>query len=281
MSKFIDATLFRFAQDAFVVDMLTNTLGLSTVFNMTFELTDIELQSIAVAAILPRSYKVPVFETIRTNGTDERILPDAQRVKKQWQAPRSGRLDWIDVAFKASVTTKMKTLVAPLKSVTSQMLEQKLGSVTSLADLRAKLETLYAPSVVDDLLKRLRISTLADFKRRQHLLLELVGAEPPPFDPQDPANVRNYEISVCVKISDGFDVAAALQSAKLCRSILEHETIPEQLDGIERTMPYTFVTVFPNAAVTDDSIPGQTAAEAKSAASTLFAAERMFAHFIP
>jgi hypothetical protein len=279
MSRFVDSTLFRFAQDAFVIDVLTG-LGLPTLFNTTFTLSDIELQSISVSGVFGRSYKVPVFETIRTNGTDERILPDQQRVRTQRLAPRFGRLDWLDVRFKATMLTKMKALAAPLKSVTSQMLEQKLGGVNSLAELRTKLLALYTPSIVDDLFARLRISTLVEFKRQQHLFVELIGAEPPPFDPGDPASTRSFDISVCVKISEDFNVAAALQSAKLCRDILEHEDIPEQVEGLERITPYAFVTVFPSAAITDETIPGHTAAQTKQAVSALFTTERMFAHFI-
>jgi len=87
-------------------------------------------------------------------------------------------------------------------------------------------------------------------------------------------------VYVRVKIADGFDVAGALQSAKLCRSILEHESVPDNLTGVERTIPYALVTVFADAAITDTSLPGLTAAQAKTAVAAVFAGERMFAQFI-
>jgi hypothetical protein len=40
------------------------------------------------------------------------------------------------------------------------------------------------------------------------------------------------------------------------------------------------VTIFADAAVTDASLPGLTAAQAKTAVGALFAGERMFAQFI-
>jgi hypothetical protein len=280
MSAFVDAMLLRFAQDAFVADLMTNGLGLAAIFNATFEVTDVSLQSITLGPVSARSYKVPAFETVRSRGTDERILPDSQRVRTERALPRFGRLDWVDVAFDAVLSTKMQILVAPLQTVTSQTLEQKLGGVTSIADLRAKLLALYAPSVVDDIFARLRISTLEDFERQRHLFIELVGAPPPAFDANDPAAARDFTVSLRVKIVDGFDVAGALQSAKLCRSVLEHEAVPDTLDGVERTTPFTFVTIFANAAVTDTSLPGLTAAQAKTAVSALFNAERMFAQFV-
>lgn len=280
MTAFVDATLLRFSQDTFVTDLLTNGVGLAAIFNATFEATDVQLQSITLGQVSPRSYKVPAFESIRSTGTDERIVPDTQRVRKERVLPRFGRLDWVDVAFDAVLSTKVQTLVAPLQSVTIETLEQRLGGIASIADLRTKLLTLYAPSVVDAIFAKLRISTLDDFKRQQHLFVELVGAVPPVFDPNDPATWRDYTVSMRVKIADGFDVAGALQSAKLCRSILEHEAIPDSPKGVERIIPYAFLTLFSDSAVTDASLPGHTAAQAKAAVRALFNAERMFAQFI-
>jgi hypothetical protein len=279
MSAFVDSTLLRFAQDAFVTNLL-NGIGLPAIFNATFDATDIALQSVTLGPVSTRSYKVPTFETVRSNGTDERILPDTQRVRKERVMPRSGRLEWVDVAFDAVLNTKVQTLVAPLQSVTSQTLEQKLGGIASIADLRAKLLALYAPSVVDALFAKLKISTLEDFERQRHLFIELIGAPPPAFDPNDPNAARDFTVSVRVKIADGFDVAGSLQSAKLCRSILEHESVPDELSGVDRTTPYALVTIFADAAVTDVSLPGLTAAQAKTAVSALFSGERMFAQFI-
>jgi hypothetical protein len=279
MSAFVDATLLRFAQDSFVADFL-NGISLTAIFNATFEATDIALQSVTLGPVTARSYKVPAFESIRSTGTDERIVPDTQRVRKERVLPRFGRLDWVDVAFDAVLNTKVQTLVAPLQSVTSQPLEQKLGGIVSIADLRAKLLALYAPSIVDALFAKLQISTLEDFERQRHLFIELIGEAPPAFDPNDPNAARAFTVSLRVKIADGFDVAGALQSAKLCRSILEHEAIPDTLVGVERTTPFALVTIFDDAAVTDTSLPGLTAAQVKTAVEALFAGERMFAQFL-
>jgi hypothetical protein len=279
MSAFVDVTLLRFAQDTFVANLL-NGLGPTAIFDASFEATDIAVHSVTLGPLTARSYKVPAFESVRSNGTDERIVPDTQRVRTERVLPRFGRLDWVDVAFDATLQTVAETLVSPLQSVTSQTLEQKLGGIASIADLRAKLSALYAPSVVDDIFTRLRIIALDDFERQKHLFVELVGAPPPAFNPADPAAALSFTVSLRVKIVDGFDVSTALQSAKLCRSILEHEAIPDSLDGVERAAPFAFITLFADAAVTDASLPGMTAAQAKTAVRALFSGERMFAEFI-
>jgi hypothetical protein len=280
MSAFVDGMLLRFAQDAFVQDLLTNRLGLPAIFNATFEAVDVVLQSVTLGQVTARSYKVPAFETVRITGTDERVIPDTQRVRKERLVPRGGRLDWVDVAFEAVLNTKVQALAASLQNVSVTTLEEKLGGIQSISDLRTKLLALYAPSVVAAIFDKLRISTLEDFERQRHLFIQLVGAAPPPFDPNDPAAQRDYGISLRVKIADGFDVAAALQSAKLCSSILEREAIPDLPDGVERIKPYTFITLFADSAVTDQSLPGFTAVQAKAAVMGLFNAERMFAQFI-
>ena len=279
MSSFIDSTLLKFSQEPFVTGLL-NGLGPTALFNASFNAIDIAVQSVTLGSLTPRSYKVPAFESIRSTGTDERIVPNTQRVRKELTLPRFGRLDWVDVAFEAVLQTTVQTLVAPLQSVTSQTLEQKLGGVASITDLRTKLTALYAPSVVDEIFARLRISTIEDFELHRHLFIELVGAAPPPFDATDPAATQAFTISPRVKIVDGFDVAGALQAAKLCRSILDYEATREPLEGVETATNYSFITLFDATAVTDTSLPGLTADQAKTAVRTLFTGERMFAEFI-
>jgi hypothetical protein len=280
MSAFVDATLLRFTQDPFIADMLTNGIGLSALFNAAFQANDIQPQSFTLGQLSARAYKVPIFDSVRSKGTDERIVPDTQRVQVSRVWSRLGRLDWIDVTFDAILNSKVQTLLGPLQNITVQTLEQKLGGVASVDDLRAKLLTLYAPSVVDAIFAKLTITTLADFETRRHLFIELVGAAPPVFDPNDPSTQRNFTVSLRVKIADGFDVAGALQAAKSSRSILDSDAWQSPPNGVEVVTPYIFITLFDNSAVTDTSLPGMTAAQAKTAVQTLFSGERMFAQFI-
>lgn len=280
MSTFVDGTLLRFAQDTFVTALLRDGIGLGALFNAIFDSVDVEPQSIALGPVSQRSYKVPVFETVRSSGTDERVTPDVQRVRKERVLPRHGRLDWVDVAFDATLDAQVKTLTGPLQGVTAESLEEKLGNVRSVAALRAALLALYPPSIVDEIFRRLRISTFDDYERQKHLFIELVGAPPPDFQPNDPANFRSYPLRVRIKIADSFDVANALQAAKLCRNILEFESVSLDPEGVEQKTSHAFVTLFNDASVTDTSLPHLTGAQAKAAVQDLFAAERMFAQFI-
>lgn len=279
MSTFVDTALLRFADDTFVGDLLTE-VGLAALFAASYTARDFGVESVALASVGPRSYKVPAFETLRSTGAEERVVPDTQRVRVDRVYPRFGRIDWIDVAFDAVLATQVSMQVAPLQSITSQSLEQRLGGVASIAELRAKLLALYTPGVVDDLLLRMRVTTIEDFRADNPLFVQMIGAAPPPFVAGDPANLRSFAVPMRVKVAEGFDAAAALQAAKFGLAIAESNALPDDLPGVDRNAPCVFLTLFNDAAVTDASLPGFTADEAKAAVRALFASESMFAHFI-
>ena len=82
-----------------------------------------------------------------------------------------------------------------------------------------------------------------------------------------------------MKIADGFDVGGALQSAKLCRTFLELDAAVSGATASDGAA-FTFITLFADSAVTDNSLPGLSADQAKTAVRSLFEGERMLAQFI-
>jgi len=281
MSAFSDQVLLQFLDDAFVQDLLANRLGLVPLLNLVCELEDVTLRGIPLVGVPGKEFAAPAFETRRTTGTDERIAPDSQRVKIDRTRPRSGRLSWVDVLLDVSLAVQFESQAVPLDTITSRSLLDKLGGVTSLADLRNKLTALYPSSVVDAFFRQLRLTSVEAFLRQPSLFLEFIGKPPPPFDPNDPANTRAIRLEVCVQTWSDLQVGQALQAAKLARSILENErnSLPDFKGGTIVT-PFAFVVIFPDSAAVDGAIPGLTAAEIKTAIRNLFQAERMFAQFI-
>jgi len=281
MSVFSDQLLLRFLQDNFVQDLLTNQLGLADLFNLTYEVEDIDLKQIALAGVERKEFESPAFETIRTSGINERIVPAAERFKIDRAQPRYGRLAWVDVFLDVLLATKVESKATPIDSVTGQSLIDKLGGVASMADLKNKLAALYPPSVVDAFFKQLRITSVDDFKSRPTLFLEFIYQAPPPFDPNDLRNARNFRLNVCVQFQPELKIGEALQAAKLCRSILENEhNFAQTFDGGEIDRPYAFVVIFADSAITDNALPNLTAAQIKANIKSLFQAERMLAHFV-
>ena len=76
-------------------NLLTNQLGLVALFNLTYAVEDIDLRQI-LHGVPRRVFEAPAFETIRTNGTDEKSLTRQNvRVEAQplWASPVDVLLD--------------------------------------------------------------------------------------------------------------------------------------------------------------------------------------------
>jgi len=193
MSAFGDLMTLQFLQDAFVTDFLTTKVGLSAIFNAAYDLTDLQLHDLTLASVDRKTFQSPTFESIRITGTHERITPSMERSQIERSMKRFGRLVWVEVQLDLTLATKVQQLAMPIDSIRTANLIEDLGGVTSLADLRTKLQTRYSPSVVDAMFKALRIGTLGDFQERMNLLVQLFFKPAPAFDPADPA-VRFYDL---------------------------------------------------------------------------------------
>lgn len=280
MSAFADQMLLQFLQDAFVTDFLTNKVGLPAIFTAAYDLTDLQLQDLTLASVDRKIFESPTFESIRITGSHERITPSSERSQMERSMKRYGRLVWAEVQLDLSLGTKVSVTAMPIDSIRTANLIDDLGGVASLADLRTKLLTRYAPSVVDAMFQTLRITTIEDFKERMNLLVQLFFKPAPPFDPNDPNSARVFPVTVCVKFQPDLNISDALQAAKLCRAVMEKETdFNPSSDGAEVKTPYVIVTVYPDSVVKDNAIPGLTAAQIRTEVQSLFTAEGMVANF--
>ncbi len=281
MSTFSDQILLRFLDNNFITDLLNNQLGLLTLFNLTYKTDDIDLKEITLSSIQNMQFQVPVFETIRTVGTEEQIMPAPERVNINRVQHRLGRLSWVEVLLEILLSTKVHDLGSPIEKITTKNLIEELGGVNSLSDLKNKLEALYSKSIVEAFFKKMRITSVNEFKRRGNLFIEFVYKTPLPYNPNDPQNIRPFYVNVCIKIQSELKITEALQTAKLCRSILENErNYAEKFEGGEVETPYIFVVIFSNNTVSNNSISGLNANEAKTSIENLLLAERMLALFL-
>jgi hypothetical protein len=282
MNPSFDKMLLRFLDNAFIKDFLENQLGLTAIFNLTYAANDIELKELSYTKLNNREFEVPAFETIRTSGTQERLAPTPERFRIDREQRRHGRLAWVEVMLEVLLTAKVYAKGAPVDRIVTKDLIENLGGVNSLADLRSKLSSRYAPSVVDAFFTELNIGTVEEFKRRGNSVVEFFYKAPPPYSPNDPKNVRHYQVNVCVLLQPELSVAEALREAKLCRSIMENERdSASSFEGGEVVTPYAFVVSFPESRVGNEAIPGMKATEIKASLKALFAEEGMLAHFFP
>lgn len=284
MGILADQILLQFTQDSFVENLLRNELDLLKLFNQVYEVEDIEVREIKFEDfknLKNRRFQKPIFETLFIRGVEERTSPTSERTQINHALLRYGRLIWVDVFLEILVSTKIHTKVIPIKSITIKDLIEELGGVDSLNELRSKLETRYSKSIVDAFFEKLHINTVEDFKQQRNIFLEFVGAAPPPYDPNDPANVRSFPLNICVKFQTELKIVEALQEAKLCREILENKKEHrETFDGGEIKSPCAFVIVFPESIIVDNAIPSLNKIQIKDYIHGLFELESMFVHFL-
>jgi hypothetical protein len=279
MSVFADQMSIRFLEDSFITGLL-NDLGLLTLFNIIYSVEKINVQTIALGSIVNKQFQLPAFETIRTTGVDERLTSQPDRVKVDRAQPRYGRLAWTDIFLELLLNAKVHSTASAIDKITVKRLLDELGAVNTMSELRIALAERYLPDVVSAFFKKTRITTIEDFKRRGNSFLEFAYKQPAPFDPNDPQNSRTFRANVCVQFQPEPKIVEALQSAKLCRSIMEGEAgAAETLDEVEIKTPFAFVVIFPDASVGDDFFPGLNAAQTKTNIKTMFAVENMVAHF--
>lgn len=280
-AEFTDQLMVKFLDATFVDDLLTNELGIANLFAVTYATDDIDVKNIALDAVERMQFAMPAFETLRTSGVRERIVPPSERWQTSRLQSRAGRLEWVTVFLKLRLAATVQALQAGLDKVTVTRLIEELGGVTSIADLRTKLLARYPQSVVDAFFAKLRITTFDDFVKRGNLYVEFVFKQPPAFKANDPANARIFRLNVCVQVHAALDVGDALRTAKLCRSILANEhDFAEQYEGGEIKEPYVFVALFPESVAVADAITGLTAAQVQTKVKNIFANEAMLAHFV-
>jgi hypothetical protein len=282
MSTFADRMLLKLMQDGVIEDLLQNQLGLSVLFNLTYETQEVEIHDLTLARVQRRHFQMAVLETFRIIGTKERILPTPERVQINYSQLRAGRLEWVEVFLEVVLAAKVEQTSSSVEAIIVKNLIEELGGVNSFGELRNKLEARYSASFVDTFFQKLQITNLEDFKAKGYLFLETVTQTPPIFDPNDPKNSRNFSVNICCKFQSELNVTEALQAAQLCRSILENEhNFQSSFAEGEVKRPYVFVTIFPDSAAVDNAIPGLNATQIKQGVQALFAAEEMLAHFFP
>lgn len=281
MSTFVDRIILLFTQQTFIDEFLSNKVGADALFDLTYDAENIDIKSIEVDSATDQHYGVPLFETIRSTATHERIIPaNTERTHVRQSQARKGRLAWIDILMEVRLAASVHDLTSKIKEITVVDLFNKIGDVDTLDQLRNALLALYPDSVVDEFFRRFNITSIDEFKQRGNLFLTFVFEQPPDYKPEDPGSARTYNVNACVLVEDQLDVMEALQRGQLCRSILENERdFAETFRGGDIKHPYAFIMIFPDSSVSNNVIPGMTADQIRDRIRAIFAAEGMFAHF--
>lgn len=276
-----DRLTLRLLDDAFVSDLLATQIGLAPLFGLTYQLEAGIVHQVALTRIRRRQFQVPLFQTVRTRGSDERQGANPERIRIDREQPRKGRLEFLDAEIEIVVTATIEDRATRVRQITATDLLTELGNPANMVALRAALVAQYGAFVADHAIEKLHIESVEELARRGALSFRIESEPAPPFDPDDPANRRELPLQFCIKVVPQLDPVVALRDAKLCRLLIEEERrSPETVGGAEVRRPFLFLALFADSAAADNAIPGLTAAQIKTQVRDLFNREEMVAHFV-
>ena len=274
MSQFVDQVLLSLGDEAEFKDFVDpdddaehdRILALMRAMYDTPYARIHEVRDVTVAS-LERSR--PLFSPRDNRGTWTQTTPSYARSDVHWHDTDRTAPLWVDIAADLSVTVVLEIDAGEVESIIVREIER----IASLADFRSRFRFLD----LDAFLEEHDISTVADLRARfKYLLTEVRLRQSPPFDPDDPANQRRYELSTVVLIRDTLDVSEALRAAKLARAVLKSSAAyREQAEAdMEVTSPYAPVVVFPAELLGDPPFD-------ETGVRDFFAAEDVLAVFVP
>jgi hypothetical protein len=272
MSLFVDKVLLQLRDPAKVKALVappadTNFDIVKALFAAVYELPAASLAAVKSVQVKSSEFERPIFVPERRTGTWTKTIPGHERTDVVYEGTNGMKPQWIDAVTNLSVTVALNADPGELDTVTAASIED----FTTLAQFKAKFRFFD----LDAFMEEHGITTVAELKRLAHYLLAEVKLKaPPPFDPNDPANERRFELDLALLIRDTVDIAATLRDAKLTVALLEHAlSFRREVEEAEVRTPLAPVVIFPNSALP----AGVTAADLK----TFFAAERVLVLLTP
>jgi hypothetical protein len=251
VSGFADRLMVRYLTDA-NVDQLLVPAGDSTRARMqqllggVYEMRDLTVREVVSVKVDGRQFQAPLVEQPEIRGSWERIHPQSERTLASFATSAFARVTWIGMALDALVEVRVEVTEAALEKVESE----DLSDVTSIADLQARF--LFVD--VNDLMAKSGVTTLQQLKSEFPRLFRLRFAQPPQYNPADPATLRKYRLRVCALFSEDLDLEKMLQTVKAARRASE-AAYPHVSDfeGGDLRAGSAWIVVFPTSALTATS----------------------------
>ncbi|MEV4838676.1 hypothetical protein AB0K05_29525 [Nonomuraea sp. NPDC049486] len=249
MSAFTDALMLKLHATCGVQDLLfpPGQQGLSRVRQLVGTLYGLPASSVhevLEVEVLGARFQRPLFRPRLLTGTWTRTSPDHARTDVRYEGREAGTPpEWIDLSAALAVTLVLELDRGAIESITFA----DIGEFTTLAEFEAKFHYFDLAGYM----ARHRLETVDELRRAyRHLLGEIKQADPPPFDPGDPANQRRVRLELALLMRDVVDVTEALRSASLVRDLAERDlAYARDLGDLEVLAPLAPVLVFPADAV--------------------------------
>jgi hypothetical protein len=248
VSAFVDATMLRLHAPDGVRDLLfpTGAGRLDRVRRLAVILHGLPaatVHDVLQVDLLTAEFQRPLFRPRLLGGTWTRTSPELSRTDVQYEGREAGAPpEWIDLALRVAATVVLELDGAEVESIRLA----DIGEFDTLAEFEAK----FRHFDLAGFMARHAITTVDELKRAyRYLLGEIRLADPPPFDPADPANRRRLTLELAVLLRDTIDLTEGLRAARLVRDLVERGTaFRRQNDGLEVRAPVAPVLVFPAAA---------------------------------
>lgn len=242
MSSFGDELMVRYLDPAQLNQLLvppsdTNRQLVRALLAQVYDPGLLTVKSVDGINVISQSFQVPTVDTAAVRGTWEKLVPTSERAVYSFGLPVLAQTSWVDMALDTTVNARVAAISAVLAAVSSSDV-----SGPSPRDFGKKFQLQYA--------------------------------DPPPFNPDDPAAKRTYALQVSVLFFPTLDLEGALRRMVQGRQALNAlRTRPDSYEGGDILSASAWLGVFPTslfspAGITQDQV------------SALFAADSFVAAFV-
>lgn len=249
MSGFTDSVMLRLNAPGALPGLLLpgGPAGLDRVRQLVgtlYGLPAAAVHAVAQLEVVAAEFQRPLFRPRRLAGSWIRTAPAHERTEVLYEGrDAAAPPEWVDLMLRLTATLVLELDRGAIESVTLN----DIGEYHTLAEFEAKFRYFDLAGY----LARHHIGTVDELRRAyRHLLGEIRFAEPPPFDPADPANRLRVPLELAVLARESVDLTDSLRAARLVRDLAER-ALPARPDppGLESRARLAPVLALPAAAV--------------------------------
>jgi hypothetical protein len=247
MSGFADQLLVRYLDPAKVAALLVPPgdaarQRIRALLASVYRPQLLTVEAVDQVTVNATQFQVPVIEPVTATGTWDRVIPPpAERAMATVELPSLAQTFWLDLMLEVIVAVRVSSTAAILDAVSSEDV-----SGLSQPDFVARFAFLDLPG----LMKAARVSTYQELQADFPRLYKLHYADPPAYDPGDPAAVRTYRLRVCALFFPTLDLVGALRQLARTRRAVD-AVMPHlaEYEGGDLLSASAWLAVFPDGAV--------------------------------
>ncbi len=249
MSVFVDQLLLQLSDPTQLIQLLapttdTNHTRLLTLLKAVYNFQYATIHDVRNITVQQIELQKLLLTTHRTQGTWTQTIPNYTRTDVLYE--KSDKLEplWLNITAQIGLTLLLEVDSGAVESIGIQPIE----GFQTLDDFKAHFHFIDLQAFMTEH----ELTTVDDLRAyAQYLIAQIQLKQPPKFDPNDPANLYSYTLSIAILIRDTIDIAAALQDLRLARAVTERvQSYSRSFDGNEVLSPYGSILIFPQTALT-------------------------------